>query len=293
MARNLCACMTIVIVIHDELCNIFCNWVSILSFSLDLTREKRFISASTLIGLGGLATSGASIGMAATQMSRDNSYRVSLNAEIINTLRWPMTHPSTYTEHGEISLNPRLVAPGTKEAVVMRDSHGKRIGSGGTMSWRLQNREIIVMWYVPSHVTAGWLWGNRHVYYHEHNCNELGVGISSVGSTDYNTFDEIHHVTEWAPYVPPLSGRKSRVERWYTNAWTHSDYVHGSFYDHTLYDTDKFRPVKFCDDLVCISGTMGNDKHTTIQITVYPAANMTHLADGLYQEYQKAAEFHG
>ena len=97
----------------------------------------------------------------------------------------------------------------------------------------------------------------------------------------------------WAPYVPPLSGRKSRVERWYTNAWSHSDYVHGSFYDHTLYDTDKFRPVKFCDDLVCISGTMGNDKHTTIQITVYPAANMTHLADGLYQEYQKAAEFHG
>ena len=260
---------------------------------VDLTREKRFVSASTLIGLAGLAASGASIGMAATQMSRDNSYRVSVKAEIINTLRWPMTHPSTHTNDGEISMNPRLVAPGTKEAVVMRSSRGKRIGSGGTMSWRLQNREIIVMWYAPAHVSAGWLWGNRHVFYHDHCCNELGVGISSVGSTDYDTFDEIHHVTHYSPSKSPYSAFTSDTAAWYTNAWSHSDYAHGSFYDHTLYDTDKFRPVKFCDDLVCISGTMGNDRHTTIQITVYPATNMTHLAQNLYQEYRKAAEYHG
>ena len=54
-------------------------------------------------------------------------------------------HPPSYTEHGKIC---KL---GTKEAVVMRSSRRKRIGSGGTISWRLQNRETIVMWYAPAY----------------------------------------------------------------------------------------------------------------------------------------------
>ena len=60
-----------------------------------------------------------------------------------------------------------------------------------------------------------------------------------------------------------------------------------------MFYTDKFRPVTFCDDLVCISGSMGNDRHTNIPITVYPATNMTYLADDSLEEYRKEVEYHG
>ena len=64
-------------------------------------------------------------------------------------------HPPSYTENGKISMNPRLIAPGTKKSVTMRSSRRKRIGSGGTISWRLRNREMIVMWFAPAYQNRG------------------------------------------------------------------------------------------------------------------------------------------
>ena len=55
-------------------------------------------------------------------MERDSNHRWPVKAEITNTLKWPMTYPSSYTENGKISMNPRLIAPGTKKSVTTRTS---------------------------------------------------------------------------------------------------------------------------------------------------------------------------
>lgn len=130
----------------------------------------------------GLAISGASLAAGVAQAAADSNYRVLVMLEIVNLSKWPLTSPNTYTDMGVIKLQPRTVRAGYKEMMVMRKANLSLLGSAGSVSWMVNNKEVVVMWFAP----FGF------------NCypNKLAVGIAPQGTHGRGTFDEMREGQE-------------------------------------------------------------------------------------------------
>jgi len=146
-------------------------------------REKREIITAIL----GVIFAGASVGIAAGVAASNAKIRVSLHMEITNQLTLPLTTPLTHIHRGVVDVPARQIEAGTKEAMVMRKTRGAATGSYGTVSWTINNKEIIVMWLAPYGFNA--------------NSNWLAVGIAPAGTHTRQTYEEMY-CRDWRSWKP-------------------------------------------------------------------------------------------
>ena len=92
---------------------------------------------------------GESVKEAEAKVARDLVSLVLVKMEIINATKWPLINPVALVHGGVVEVQPVSVPPGTKEVMVMRKHFGTPTGSYGTISWDVNDEQVIVMWSVP------------------------------------------------------------------------------------------------------------------------------------------------
>ncbi|XP_033751129.1 tereporin-Ca1-like [Pecten maximus] len=150
-------------------------------------------------------------------------YRNVIGMEVDNYSKWAMTNPVAYPDRGVITLSPREIHPGQREAMLARKTGFTATGTQGDVSWLIDNRRVIVMWEAPF---------NFDFY-----SNKLAVGIVPSTAHTSSMFDV-------------MNGGSGNFTR--------------GTYDNSVHT------IEYCDEALCVEGTMGTSHKTQIHIQVIP-----------------------
>ncbi|XP_069136922.1 tereporin-Ca1-like [Argopecten irradians] len=181
--------------------------------------DPQIVSAIT----GGIKDGTSLQGTHLSALMADLHYRNVVGMEIDNYSKWAMTSPVAYPDHGVITLSPREVHPGQREAMLARKTGFTATGTQGDVSWLIDGRRVIVMWEAPF---------NFDFY-----SNKLAVGIVPADAHTNSMFDVMNKGT---------------------GNFTRGDY------DNSVHT------IEYCDEALCVEGTMGTSHKTQVHIQVIP-----------------------
>ncbi|OWF36767.1 tereporin-Ca1-like [Mizuhopecten yessoensis] len=183
--------------------------------------DPQIVSAIT----GGIIDGTSLHGTSLNSLMDTLSYRNVIGMEVDNYSKWAMTSPIAYPDRGVVTLSPREVHSGQREAMLARKTSLTATGTQGTVSWLIDNRRVIVMWEAPF---------NFDFY-----SNKLAVGIIPYGTHTSAMFDVMNKG----------SGNFTR-----------------GVYDRNIHT------IVYCDEDLCVEGTMGTSHKTQVHIQVIPTA---------------------
>nr|UYP38773.1 mytiporin 6 [Mytilus galloprovincialis] len=163
-------------------------------------------------------------------------YSVMCTIVIENWTKYILLDPVSYIKdgHGQISIPPAVVGPGTKEMFITHYKKWTATGTDGTASWLISSPDqrstrAVVMWSCP--------WNFNHYV------NHLAVGLTEKGTTKHkeNWFDQMY--TE--------------------ESGSNLHFVRGKYYNDT-------KTISHKNDNFEITGTMGTTHVTEAHIIVRP-----------------------
>lgn len=115
-----------------------------------LTIGQRHLDSQILSQISGGILDGTSLsGTSLNALIDTLSYRNVVGIEVDNYSRWAMTHPISFPDRGVVTIPPRDIHPGEREAMLARKTSFTATGTQGTVSWLIDNRRVIVMWEDP------------------------------------------------------------------------------------------------------------------------------------------------
>ena len=151
---------------------------------------------------------------------------------VLNYGKWPLSSPDHKIENGETLLTPQLVLPGHKEAWAAKQSFADGIGTKGITAWSTSpGRLCFYYWYI------------EHNFF-EREDNEMAIGCLPVKHTIDDLFDMVEEVKE-------LDGQRNE------------------YMVYQQYGNDQ-PTIQFCDDLLCVQGSMTSTYDCKATLSFYP-----------------------